>query len=132
MKARDVSLLALGAVVGAVITWTLGQPQRGESFPIVFRGRTQAVTSDGDGVAFYRHQRYTETFHAFPAFEVRGQNRTQVVPAEVCLAPGTAEQDVVFAVVNLEGMYSLAWYECLTEGVALDWAPSSTTRLFGT
>jgi hypothetical protein len=47
--------------------------------------------------------------------EVSGENRTSAVRAEVCLAPGTGKQDVVFAVVKT-GEYALAWYACLTEG----------------
>jgi hypothetical protein len=116
MTARDVLLIASGAAVAAVITWAAVHPSPGESFPVVFRGTTQGVTSDGDGVAFYPNERYTEVFGAFPAFEVAGENRTSAVRSEICLAPGTAEQDVVFAVVNT-GSYSLAWYACLTEGV---------------
>lgn len=88
------------------------QPSPGESFPAVFRGTTQGVTSDGDGVAFYPNERYTDVFKTFPAFEVSGDNRTSAVPGEVCLAPGSAEQDVVFAVVEMQ----LVWYACLTEG----------------
>ena len=116
MTARDVLLIGAGAAVAAVITWAAVHPSPGESFPVVFRGTTQGVSASGEGVAFYPHERYTETFGAFPAFEVAGENRTSAVRGEVCLAPGTAEQDVVFAVVNT-GSYSLAWYACLTEGV---------------
>ena len=113
MIARDVLLIASGAAIGAVITWAVVHPNPGESFPAVFRGTTQMVTSDGDGVAFYPNERYTETFGVFPAFEVSGENRTSAVRGEVCLAPRTAEQDVVFAVAN----HQLVWYACLTEGV---------------
>jgi hypothetical protein len=108
-------MIGLGAIVATVITWALVHPSPGESFPAVFRGTTQGVTSDGDGVAFYPHQRYKETFGAFPAFEISGENRTGSIPAELCLAPGSREQDVVFAVADL----SLVWYACLTEGVDL-------------
>jgi hypothetical protein len=52
----------------------------------------------------------------FPAFAVSGTDRSDPTLYETCLAPSTAEQDVVFAVVNT-GRYALAWYECLTEGV---------------
>ena len=110
---RGVALAVSGAVIGAVITWALVHPRPGESFPVVFRGTTQGVTSDGDGVAFYPNEHYTAVFKSFPAFEVAGDNRTSAVPGEICLAPGTAEQDVVFAVVNMQ----LVWYECLSEGI---------------
>jgi hypothetical protein len=113
---RDVSLVALGAVVGAVITWTLMQPSPGETFPVVFRGRTQMVTADGDGVAFHPKERYADVFGVYPAFAVSGENRSDGTMYATCLAPGTAEQDVVFAVVNT-GEYALAWYDCLTEGI---------------
>jgi hypothetical protein len=114
---KDLSLVALGAVLGGVIIWVLASPDPGESFPVVFRGRTQGVTSDGDGVAFYSNERYTDVFGVFPAFDVSGENRSDGTLAATCLAPGTAEQDVVFAVVNTGAAYSLAWYACLTEGV---------------
>jgi hypothetical protein len=118
MTARDVVMIGLGAVAAAVITWAAVHPNPGESFPVVFRGTTQAVTADGDGVAFRPIAGYADAFGgAYPAFEVAGENRTSAVRGEVCLAPGTAEQDVVFAVVNT-GSYSLAWYACLTEGIA--------------
>jgi len=110
---KDASLIAVGAFLGAVVVLGLAQPSPGESFPAVFRGTTQAVTSDGDGVAFYPNEHYTDVFKSFPAFEVAGDNRTSAVPGEICLAPGTAEQDVVFAVVNMQ----LVWYQCLTEGI---------------
>jgi hypothetical protein len=114
-------MIGLGAVAAAVITWAAVHPDPGESFPVLFAGTTQGVTSDGDGVAFYPNQGVTDAFGIFPAFEVSGENRTselsESVPSEVCLAPLTAEQDVVFAVVNTDGAYSLAWYACLTEGV---------------
>jgi hypothetical protein len=113
------SLLVTGALVGSIVTWLAVQPRPGESFPVVFRGTTQGVTNDGDGVAFYPNERYTETFGTFPAFEVGGENRTTAVRADRCLAPGTSEQDVVFAVVET-GQYSLAWYACLTEGTLLE------------
>lgn len=113
---KDASLIAVGAFLGAVIILGLAQPSPGESFPAVFRGTTQGVTSDGDGVAFYPNERYTEVFHAFPGFRVSGENRSDETLYDACLAPHTAEQDVVFAVVNT-GEYSLAWYACLTEGV---------------
>jgi hypothetical protein len=113
---KDASLIAVGAFLGAVIILGLAQPSPGESFPAVFRGTTQGVTSDGDGVAFYPNERYTEVFHAFPGFRVSGENRSDEALYDACLAPHTAEQDVVFAVVNT-GEYSLAWYACLTEGI---------------
>jgi hypothetical protein len=109
---RGVALVVSGAVIGAVITWGLVHPRPGESFPAVFRGTTQGVTSDGDGVAFYPNERYADVFDAFPAFEVSGDNRTSAVSGGICLAPGTAEQDVVFAVSDMQ----LVWYACLTEG----------------
>jgi hypothetical protein len=74
------------------------------------------VTSDGDGVAFYPNERYTDVFDAFPAFAVSGENRSDETLHAKCLAPHTAEQDVVFAVVNTSE-YALAWYACLTEGI---------------
>jgi hypothetical protein len=117
VTSRDALLIGSGAAIAAVITWALVHPNPGESFPVVFRGTTQGVTSDGDGVAFYPIERFSDAFGTFPAFEVAGENRTSAVRAEVCLAPGTAEQDVVFAVVDLDGLRSLAWYACLTEGV---------------
>jgi hypothetical protein len=113
---KGVMLVVIGAVIGSLVTWALVHPRPGESLPVVFRGTTQMVTADGDGVAFHPHTRYTDVFNAFPAFEVTGENRTSAVRGEVCLAPGTGEQDVVFAVVNT-GQYSLAWYACLTEGI---------------
>jgi hypothetical protein len=117
-----VLLFGSGAAIAATITWALVHPKPGgESIPVVFRGKTQAVTSDGDGVAFHPHPRFRELFSAFPAFEVSGVNRTTAVRPEVCLAPGTGEQEVVFAVVNTPSL-SLAWYECLTEGIDLGWA----------
>jgi hypothetical protein len=109
---KDAALLLVGAFLGAVIVLAFTQPSPGESFPAVFRGRTQGVTSDGDGVAFYPNEHYTDVFKSFPAFEVAGDNRTSAVAGDACLAPGTAEQDVVFAVVDMQ----LVWYECLTEG----------------
>jgi hypothetical protein len=114
-----VAIFLAGAVVGGAVTALLVQPKPGESFPVVFRGTTQGVSSDGDAVAFYPIPRYREMFHAFPAFEIEGANLTTEVRGEVCLAPGTAEQDVVFAVVDAAG-YRLAWYSCLTEGAVLD------------
>ncbi len=116
MSVKDVALLISGAFLGAVIVLALTQPSPGESFPAVFRGRTQMVTADGDGVAFYPVERYTDVFGVFPAFAVSGTDRSDPTLYETCLAPSTAEQDVVFAVVNT-GEYALAWYECLTEGV---------------
>jgi len=116
---KDASLVAVGAFLGAVIILGLAQPSPGESFPAVFRGTTQGVTSDGDGVAFYPNERYTEVFHAFPGFRVSGENRSDETLYDLCLAPHTAEQDVVFAVVNT-GEYSLAWYACLTQGIVLE------------
>lgn len=110
-------MIGSGIAIGSVVTWALVHPSAGEGFPAVFRGTTQGVTSDGDGVAFYPNAAYTQRFDAFPAFEVAGENRTSAVRPEVCLAPGTGEQDVVFAVVG----YQLAWYECLTEGTDLGW-----------
>ena len=119
VKARDILLIGSGAAIAVAITWALVHPRPGESFPIVFRGTTQGVTSDGDGVAFYPNRAYTDAFGAFPGFAVSGENRTSElgtgVASEICLAPGTAEQEVVFAVVQT-GEYSLAWYACLTEG----------------
>jgi hypothetical protein len=116
---RDASLIAIGAAFGALIMWALVHPSPGESFPVVFRGTTQLVSDDGDSVAFHPNERYTEMFDAFPAFDVAGDNRTSAVRGDVCLAPGTAEQDVVFAVVEA-GEYALAWYACLTEGIVLE------------
>jgi len=118
VNARDVLMIGVGAVFAAVITWAIVHPSPGESFPVVFRGTTQGVTSDGD-VAFHPIERFRETFgpEALPGFNVSGENRTTAVRAEVCLAPGTGEQDVVFAVADR----SLVWYECLTEGVDLGW-----------
>lgn len=113
---KSVFLVAAGAVLGALITWALVHPNPAESFPVVFRGTTQAVTGDGDGVAFHPNERFAEVFDTFPAFAVSGENRTSAVPSERCLAPGTAEQGVIFAVVEA-GELSLAWYACLTEGV---------------
>jgi hypothetical protein len=115
VSVKDVALLIVGAFLGAVIVLALTHPSPGDSFPAVFRGRTQMVTADGDGVAFYPSERYTDVFDAFPAFAVSGENRSDETMYATCLAPGTAEQDVVFAVVNT-GEYALAWYECLTEG----------------
>jgi hypothetical protein len=112
---REVSLIVSGAVLGAVLTWMLVSPSPGESFPVVFRGTTKMVTADGDGMAFHPDERFDDVFGIDPAFEVSGENRTSAVPGEVCLAPGTAEQEVVFAVVNT-GTYAMAWYACLTEG----------------
>lgn len=124
VKARDILLIGSGAAIAVAITWALVHPRPGESFPVVFTGRTQAVTNDGE-VAFNRHPRFTETFGpgSLPGFKVSGENRTTAVHAEVCLAPGTGEQDVVFAVAKVAGSYSLAWYACLTEGIVFDWAP---------
>jgi hypothetical protein len=113
---KDLLLIASGAAIAALITWAAVHPSPGESFPVAFRGTTQGVTGDGDAVAFYPIPEYREVFGAFPAFDVTGENRTSAVRGEVCLAPGTAEQDVVFAVVNT-GSYPLAWYACLTEGI---------------
>jgi hypothetical protein len=113
---RGAALLVLGAFLGVVIVLALTHPSPGESFPAVFRGRTQGVTADGDGVAFYPDERYTDVFGVFPAFAVSGTNRSDPTLYETCLAPSTAEQDVVFAVVDT-GEYALAWYECLSEGV---------------
>jgi hypothetical protein len=115
VKARDVLLIGSGAAIAVAITWALVHPRPGEAFPAVFRGTTQGVTSDGDGVAFHPIPEYTDSFGAFPGFEVAGDNRTSAVRGEVCLAPGTAEQDVVFAAAD----YQLVWYACLTEGVLL-------------
>jgi hypothetical protein len=109
-------MIATGAAVAAVITWAAVHPSPGESFPVVFRGTTQGVSASGEAVAFYPIEEYQKVFDASPGFEVAGENRTSAVRGEVCLAPGTAEQDVVFAVVNT-GSYSLAWYACLTEGI---------------
>ena len=113
MTAKHLWLVAAGAAIGAVVTWALVYLEPGESFPVVFRGTTQAVTADGDGVAFHPIAEYRRAFDAFPAFDLEGENRTSAVPAEVCLAPGTGEQDVVFAVADLR----LVWYACLSEGV---------------
>jgi hypothetical protein len=112
---KDAALLAIGAFLGAVITLAVVQPSPGESFPAVFRGKTQGVTHDGDGVAFYPNEHYTDVFGVFPGFVVSGTNRSDPTLYETCLAPSTAEQDVVFAVVKTDE-YALAWYECLTEG----------------
>lgn len=112
---KDVSLLAIGAFLGGVIILAVVQPSPGESFPAVFRGTTQGVTSTGDGVAFYPNERYTDVFGVFPGFAVSGENRSDETLHDTCLAPRTAEQDVVFAVVNT-GEYALAWYACLTKG----------------
>ena len=49
-------------------------------------------------------------------FAVSGENRSNESLHATCLAPRTAEQDVVFAVVNT-GEYALAWYACLNEGI---------------
>jgi hypothetical protein len=117
---RGASLVAIGAAFGALVMWALAHPSPGDSFPVVFQGRTQMVTADGDGVAFYPNERFADVFGTVPAFDVSGENRTSAVRAEVCLAPGTGEQDVVFAVVNLDGLRSLAWYACLTEGEIVD------------
>lgn len=116
MAVKDASLLAVGGFLGAVIVLGLAQPSPGESFPAVFRGTTRGVTADGDGVAFYPNERYTEVFHTFPGFAVSGENRSHEGLYDSCLAPHTAEQDVVFAVVNT-GEYALAWYACLTRGI---------------
>ena len=115
MAIKDVWLLAIGAFLGGVMAWVLVTPSPGESFPAVFRGTTQGVTSDGNGVAFYPNERYTDVFGTFPAFALSGENRSDETLYNTCLAPRTAEQDVVFAVVNT-GEYALAWYACLTEG----------------
>jgi hypothetical protein len=116
MGLRDAWLVLLGAALGAAIMWAMVHPRPGESLPIVFQGRTQMVTADRDGVAFYPNERYTEVFDAFPAFAVSGENRSNESLHATCLAPRTAEQDVVFAVVNT-GEYALAWYACLNEGI---------------
>jgi hypothetical protein len=113
---KALSLVVTGVVLGALVTWVLVQPNPGESFPVVFRGTTQMVTADGDGVAFHPNERYTEVFGVYPAFAVSGTNRSGETLHATCLAPGTAEQDVVFAVVNT-GEYALAWYACLNEGI---------------
>jgi hypothetical protein len=113
---KHVTLVALGAVLGAAIMWAFVHPSPGESFPVVFRGTTNGVSGSGDAVAFYPNERYTEVFHAFPGFSVSGENRSDETLYDSCLAPHTAEQDVVFAVVNT-GEYALAWYACLTEGI---------------
>lgn len=113
MTIKEPALVAVGVFLGAVIVLGLAQPSPGESFPAVFRGTTQGVTNDGDGVAFHPNEHYTDVFGSFPAFDVAGDNRTSAVRGEICLAPGTAEQDVVFAVVNMQ----LVWYACLTEGI---------------
>jgi hypothetical protein len=120
VKLPAIALLLVGALGGAGVAAAMLQPAPGESFPVVFRGTTQGVTSDGDGVAFYPNERYTEVFGTFPGFEVAGENRTTAVPFATCLAPGTAEQDVVFAVVDLDGLRSLAWYACLSKGTRLE------------
>ena len=112
---KHVALVAVGAVLGAAVMWAFVHPSPGESFPAVFRGTTQGVTSDGDGVAFYPNEHYTDVFGVFPGFAVSGENRSDETLYDTCLAPRTAEQDVVFAVVNT-GEYALAWYACLTEG----------------
>jgi hypothetical protein len=112
---KHVALVALGAVIGAAIMWAFVHPSPGESFPVVFRGITNGVSGSGDAVAFYPNERYTDVFDAFPAFAVSGENRSDETLHAKCLAPRTAEQDVVFAVVNT-GEYALAWYACLTEG----------------
>ena len=57
----------------------------------------------------------TEVFDAFRS-AVSGENRSNESLHATCLAPRTAEQDVVFAVVNT-GEYALAWYACLNEGI---------------
>lgn len=119
MVIRGASLITIGAAFGALVMLALVHPSPGESFPVVFRGTTQLVSASGESVAFYPNERYTEMFDAFPGFQVSGENRTSAVRAEVCLAPGTGEQDVVFAVVNT-GQYSLAWYACLTEGIVIE------------
>jgi hypothetical protein len=110
---RNLWLVVAGAAIGAAVTWILVHPEPGESFPVVFRGTTQGVTADGDGVAFYPIPDYRRAFDAFPGFDVEGENRTSAVRAETCLAPGTGEQDVVFAVAELR----LVWYACLSEGI---------------
>jgi hypothetical protein len=96
--------------------WALVHPSPGESFPVVFRGTTQGVSASGDAVAFYPNERYTDVFDAFPGFTVSGENRSNESLHATCLAPGRAEQDVVFAVVQT-GEYALARYACLNEGI---------------
>jgi len=113
---KGAALVAIGAAFGAVVMWGLVHPNPGESFPVVFRGTTQGVSGDGDAVAFYPNERYTEVFDAFPGFAVSGENRSNESLHATCLAPRTAEQDVVFAVVNT-GEYALAWFACLDEGI---------------
>jgi hypothetical protein len=116
MSRRDPWLVIFGAAVGTLVTWMLVHPEPGESFPVVFRGTTQGVTADGDGVAFHPIEDYRRVFgDVYPAFAVEGENRSGEHMATTCLAPGTAEQDVVFAVANT-GTYQLVWYRCLTEG----------------
>jgi hypothetical protein len=115
-----VAIFLVGALVGGAVTALLVQPKPGESFPVVFRGTTQGVSSDGDAVAFYPIPHYGEIFpHAFPAFDVAGDNRSDESLAAGCLAAHSAEQHVVFAVVNT-GSYQLAWYRCLNKGVVRD------------
>jgi hypothetical protein len=70
---KDVSFVVLGAVLGGVITWLLVSPSPGESFPVVFRGTTQGVSSDGDGVAFYPNDRFTDVFGVFPRSRSRAR-----------------------------------------------------------
>ena len=112
---KHLALVALGAVLGAAIMWAFVHPSPGESVPVVFRGTTQGVSGSGDAVAFYPNERYTDVFDTFPGFRVSGENRSDETLYNTCLAPRTAEQDVVFAVVNT-GEYALAWYACLNEG----------------
>ena len=95
--------MVLGAAFGAVVMWGLVHP-------------SPDVSGDGDAVAFHPNERYTEVFDAFPGFAVSGENRSNESLHATCLAPRTAEQDVVFAVVNT-GEYALAWYACLNEGI---------------
>jgi hypothetical protein len=124
VRTRDVVTIGAGAVLAAAIAWALLHPSSGGSFPFVFRGKTQAASVDGDGVhgvALYPHKQFTETFDAFPSFFVTGENRTKAIRADMCLAPGTGEQDVIFAVARKGRVYSMVWYACLTEGIDLDW-----------
>jgi hypothetical protein len=113
---REIALVACGVVLGVGVTSAITSPAPGETFPVVFRGTTQGVTSDGDSVAFYPNERYTDVFGAFPGFTVSGENRSDESLHATCLAPGRAEQDVVFAVVQT-GEYAMAWYACLNEGI---------------
>jgi hypothetical protein len=91
-------------------------PEPRRVLPVVFRGTTQGVSPSGDAVAFYPNERYTDVFDAFPGFTVSGENRSNESLHATCLAPGRAEQDVVFAVVQT-GEYALARYACLNEGI---------------